>query len=196
MAKKEIVEDIRNKIPVTDIKGMYLYRKDGYVLSYLRVYPFNLELKERGERKAITSNLVSGFLSDRRDFMYQSFPREVDLDEYKETLKGHYQNNPNTGKRKILEIMLRESRKLITNGENFEHQHFLKIWRKESTVKKAEESLKERIFDIKNSYEAVGIRCDILRDEEIIKLCNLYSNNQQSAYEIIDDYEYEHILQI
>ena len=32
----------RDFIDAADVRGIYLYRKDGYIFSYLRVLPFNL----------------------------------------------------------------------------------------------------------------------------------------------------------
>lgn len=45
MATEETPVTVRDFIDAKDVKGIYLYRKDGHVLGYLRVYFFNLNLK-------------------------------------------------------------------------------------------------------------------------------------------------------
>ena len=38
---------VRDFMDAADVRGIFLYRKDGYILTYLRIYPYNLNLKSR-----------------------------------------------------------------------------------------------------------------------------------------------------
>lgn len=169
---------------VKDIKGSFLYSKDGYLFGYLRVYPYNLELLSKEERRIKTQNLSLAFDGDRREFDYCAFPREIDLDDYKNYLKRQYQEElSDIGKRQILAIMIKEAAELSTSGENYEHQHFIKLWaRAGKNINDTRHELTTRLEEFMQRYEAAGINTEILGETEIIKLCNLFTNSQQVSY--------------
>lgn len=189
MIKEEFSSSVRNFIDAADIKGQFLYRKDGYILTFLRIYPFNLELLSKEERKALTDNLTATFKSDRKDFVYFSLPREVDLDKYKQDLKNRYQQEMNLGRRQLLNMMMMQCARKIMSGDNYEHQHYIKIWKLGSIGTKinTEDALSERIHEFETRYQSIGIQCELLQESEIVKLCNLYGNSVYATTEIVDE---------
>lgn len=187
--KKQTNSDIslNELVNVKDIKGMYLFTKDGYVMGYLMIHRFNIDLVSRDELEAKTDAVSSSFDGDRKDWVYQSFPREANLDGYKEYLKKEYQSElEDVGKRRILGGMIKEAVNLTTSGENYDHQHYIKIWKKiGSNPTDAMQLLRERLEEFKARYEMMGVRTEILTYEKIVKLCNLYGNASQIPYEPI-----------
>ena len=179
----------RDFMDVADVKGSFLYRKDGYILTYLRVYPFNLELLSEGERKGLTDSLTAMFQADRNHFTYFTLPREVDMDKYKQNLKSKYQSEMNLGRRQMLNMMMAQCARKIMSGENYEHQHYIRIWKLGSvgTRLNVEEALSERIHEFAIRYKNVGIQCEILQEADIVKLCNLYGNSIHATSETVDD---------
>lgn len=182
----DMYSSIRDFVDAVDVSENFLYRKDGYIMAYLRVYSYNLNLLTKPERQAKTKNLSASFKDDRKDFVYFTLPREIDLDKYKGHLKNLYQEEMKLGKRHILAGMLIEATVLSTSGENFEHQHFIKIWRKGKEKKTVETELLERIQDFRTRFAGAGINTEILEEPEIIKLCNLFGNSLQASYESTD----------
>ena len=91
---------VRDFVDAADVRGQFLYRKDGYILTYLRIFSYNLELMTEEARKGVTDNLAATFKEDRKDFSYFSLPREIDLDKYKINLKERYQEEMVIGDRK------------------------------------------------------------------------------------------------
>lgn len=182
-------QSLNELVNVKDIKGRYLYTKNGYVMGYLQIYPFNLDLVPKEEQIARINVMAKSFDEDRKDFVYQSFPREIDLDGYKDFLKRKYQEEiESVGRRRLLAEMMREAVKLSTSGENYEHQHYIKIWKLiGSNQNDAVSQLRERIEEFKVRYEMAGIHTEILEYEQIIKLCNLYGNITQISYENVSD---------
>ena len=73
---------------VRDIKDIFLYTKDNYIMAYLQVFPFNLDLLPLQEQASLTRKLAASFEGDRKDFVYFTYPREIDLDDYKNNLKN------------------------------------------------------------------------------------------------------------
>lgn len=184
---------------VKDVEGIFLYTKDGYVMSYLRIPFLNIDLLPKAEKKAKAKVLASSFSSDRFDFAYCSYPREIDLDIYKNDIKQRYRSEmDNRGRQKLLQIMLAEATDLATNGENYEHQHFIKIWRREKGNKEeTKQILRTRIEDMKIRYNNIGVAATILQEQDIVKMCNLYGNSLQAPYEVsTEQYVYEAITTI
>lgn len=189
MKEVERKSSVRDFVDAADVRGIFLYRKDGYILTYLRIYPFNLELMGKEERTGVTNNLSATFKDDRKDWDYFSLPREIDMDKYKINLKERYQQEMVIGRRQLLNMMMGQCADLIMNGENYEHQHFIGIWRLGSVSNrtKIEEELASRIKEFETRYRNVGIECEILQESEIVKLCNLFGNSLHASHELVDE---------
>lgn len=188
MEEKQINNDcVRDFIDAADVKNIFLYRKDGYILSYLRIFSYNLNLKSQEERRVETDRLTAKFKNNRKDFTYFTLPRELDLDNYKDLLKDKYNQSMNIGHRHIIAAMMGQCADITTDGRNYEHQHFIRIWEKRDDPAKAEAELKERITDFKIRYQEAEINCKILEERDIIKLCNLYGNALQASYENVEE---------
>lgn len=178
---------------VKDIREQFLYTKNGYLMCYVKVHKFNIDLLKREERRGKSNQLASSFEGDKKGFVYVSYPREIDLDNYKNNIKEHYQNEENIGIRNILQILLENANQLSTSGENYEHQHFIKLWsyigRRE--LREVKQELLQRAVSFVKRYDAVGIRTEILNSAEIIKMCNLYGNAAQAPFDVPVDNLYE-----
>lgn len=168
---------------VKDIKGQFLYGKDKMLYTYLKLEPLNLSLVSVEELKVKTKAFTRTFDRQTGAWMYFTLPREVDLDIHKNHVKKAYEEALNDiGHRMLLEMMLQHINEL--SGNNYDHQHFIKLWRESGTdAGEAEARLRERANDFKGIFQNAGIKTEILRDVEIIKLCNLYGNNRQAAFE-------------
>lgn len=182
----EITELTANEfVNVSDIKGNFLYSKDGYIFGYLGIGKFNKDLLSREELRGKTQILTSSFENDRKEFSYFAMQREIDLDGQKKNLEKRYSNElTSVGTRHILKIMLNELVYLSTSGQNYEHQHYIKIWQSYTSVNRpeVEAEIKIRLNDIKTKYEAVGIAADILSQQDIIKVCSLFSSAAQAPF--------------
>ena len=183
--EKKTDNPLRDFLDFADVNDIFLYRKDGYIMSYLRIYPYNFNLLSEEEQEAETEKLSANFRDDRKDFIYFSLPRELDLDDYKNFLKEkHKQEIEKIGRRHIISVLMKQAAYLSASGENYEHQHFVRIWKKSSDRAKAEEALRERIMEFKSRYIESGIKVEILDEKEILKLCNLFSNAAQANYDV------------
>ena len=191
----KITPATRDFIDAADVKGMILYRKDGIILTYLRVHFYNLDLLEKEAKRGKAETLTAEFKDDGKDFSYFSLPREIDLDRYKQNLKSRYREAQMMGKRHIVSILMEECADLTTSGENFEHQHYIRVWKDGTSDRSnAELSLKERITDFHNMFSNVGIKTTILGETEIVKLCNLFGNSLQAPFAHVDSTLYTPIL--
>lgn len=181
---------------VKDIRDIFLYTRNGYIFCYLKVYPFNIDLLSDEEKAGKTDMLAKSFDGDRKDFAYFSYPREIDLDSYKQSLKKQYDTAFNNyGRKHILSELIQQATELETNGENYEHQQYIKIWKMAGNNKKeTERDLRTRITEFQYRYDMVGIRTDIIKSDEIIKMCNLFGNSQQAPFDVPMNTIYEPMM--
>lgn len=185
-------------VNVKDVRDIFLYTKDDYVIDtvsgkyvfvYLRIFPFNIDLLSEEEKAVLTNKISAEFDGDRKNFEYDSLPRELDLDKYKNFLKEkRVQEIENLGKKHIIDELLIQATIYSSNHENYEHQQYYKLWQEinQYTSKaQAEAELRERIIRIYDIYKNAEIECEILQEKDIIKLCNLYSNSRSANYDIV-----------
>ena len=155
------------------------------MIGYLRIFPFNKDLLSYEELRAKTQILTAHFDSDRKSFSYFSYQREIDLDGQKKHLEKRYTSElTSVGTRHLLKIMINELNTLSTSGQNFEHQHYIKIWESYTSSNRMEKEneLKIRLQDFKNRYNAVGIQTEILEQQDIMKVCALFSSSAQAPF--------------
>lgn len=183
---------------VKDIKKNFLYTRDGYVMCFLKISFYNIDLLSKEEKRSKTAALAASFEGDRKDFAYFTYPREIDLDVYKSDLKDKYNAEMTSlGRRHLLAELIVEATELATNGENYEHQHFIKLWKRIAGGRQdAESELQTRAEEFKARYESTGIPVEILKESDILKMCNLFGNSLQAAFEIVDANTYETIPKI
>lgn len=179
----------REWVNVKDIRNIFLYTKDQYIVAFLKIYSLNINLLAEMEKRAKCQSLTASFESDRKDFSYFSLPREIDLDSYKADLKNLYHSEvADVGRRHLLAEIMLEANDLSTSGENYEHQHYIKLWKYIGNDKtNAENELKARAEEFRNRYESAGIHTEILKDSEILKLCNLFGNSTQASFEKVPE---------
>lgn len=180
---------------VRDIKENFLFTKNGYLMAYIKVHRYNIDLLKYEERKGKSDMLAASFDGDRRDFAYVSYPREIDIDDHKKEVKERYEQEKNIGYRNILEIVAENYNYLSTSGENYSHQHFIKIWSYigKRELREVKIELLQRAKSFIDRYAAVETKAEVLSAGEIIKLCNLFGNAAQAPFEVPVDIDYERI---
>ena len=181
------VDTARSLVDVQNIKGNFLYRKDQYILAFLRISPLNIDLLSKQEKVGIANSLTTGFKENIKNFTWMSLPREVDLDRTKIEYMNLYESETaSSGRKKLLRMMISEINKLATSGQNFEHQQFFKTWVSYTGSRdqfRAETELRQRISDVQGYYQRIGVKAELLEEQDIIKLCNLFSNSFAAPYE-------------
>ena len=196
--KKDIEMTSNELIGVLDIKDNFLYTTNGYLICYVSVGAINIDLLSEEEKSKYVENLSMSFMDDRKDFVHFSIPSQVNLDPLKENIRNLYMNTEDKPRRRGLNIMLKELMYLSTSGTNFEHQHFIKIWKKiGSNIKDTKRELIVRAEEFKERYMTLGVVSQILKESEIIRMANLFGNPAQAAYMRMSENDfYEMITQI
>ena len=180
---------------VKDIKETFLYTKNGYLMAYIKVNKNNIALLRKEEKRGKSDQLAASFGEDRNDFMYVSYPREIDIDDHKEEVKGMLLATEDIGRKNLLEIIQENYNHLSTSGENYSHQHYIKIWKYigKKDIREIKVELMQRAKSFVQRYEEAGIPTKILDSNEIIKMCNLFGNAAQAPFDVPVDSSYERI---
>ena len=184
--KKSTANDLTD---VSDIRGNLLYTKSNYALGYLKLLPINIDLLSEDELDVLCNNLTAQFKPEKENFSILSIPRTVDMEAYLNQLSIEYDEEFEDPVRKdILKEMIRQASDSVMNGENFEHQYYIKTWSKyNANVTGTEKILKERIANFENRYESAQNKTKEVDDIEILKLCNLYGNGNSAIMESYDE---------
>jgi uncharacterized protein YneF (UPF0154 family)/energy-converting hydrogenase A subunit M len=171
-------------INVKDIKDRFLYTRDGQIIMYIKINSISIDLFSDTEKEQICRALTAELSSIRKPFKFLAVSRPVDIspliNEYTQLL-----SETNNQKQKEL---LRNEMMVMSNyaisGDVVERQFYIMIWDKYH--ENVEKDILKECREFVNKFESGNIRCEILKDQEIVRLCNLVNN---PAYVQVEDTE-------
>lgn len=173
-------------INVKDIKDRFLYTRDGQIIMYIKINPISIDLFSDIEKEQICSSLTAELSSIRKPFKFLAVSRPVDIspliNEYTQLL-----SETNNQKQKEL---LRNEMMVMSNyaisGDVVERQFYIMIW--DRYHEHVEKDILKECREFVSKFESGNIRCEILKEQEILRLCNLVNN---PAYVGLEDGEFE-----
>ena len=172
-------------VNVKDIRGKFLYTRDGQAMAYLKILPISIDLFSKNEKKQIVRQLTANMSSVQYPFQLLAVSRPVDispiLSELSETLTG----TADIKQKELLKQEILEMSGFALSGEVVERQFFIKIW--DRTYDGAERDLLQKLKYLEGYFNDVGIRTEILEQQDIVRLCNLINN---PAYVHLEDADF------
>ena len=66
-------------VNVKDVRGKFLYTRDGLVLAYLKILPISIDLFSKNEKKQIVRQLTANMSSVQYPFQLLAVSRPVDI---------------------------------------------------------------------------------------------------------------------
>lgn len=182
--KQRSVETAQELVNVKEIDDMFLYTKDNYIISYIKVQPISAELMTDEELHDLAVNLTEGFSSERRAFKFLAISKPVDIapliSEYSDLLS----NSQDQIQKKLLRSEIRVITDFSLSGEVVEREFYYMLWAK--CRDGAEKELKKSAIELAKNINDAGIGAWILKKQSIIKLCNLVNNPALSSIETIE----------
>ncbi len=174
----------QDMVNVRDVKDRFLYTKDNQVMMYIRISPISVDLLSEREKRGITRTLTAELSSERNPMKFLAVSRPVDIS----PLISEYSQLMFTATTKQKEL-LRNEMMVMSNyamsGEVVERQFYLIIWT--PLEEQCEYEITKRVQDLIAKFDGSGIKCETLRSQDIIRLCNLVNN---PAYSHIEDSDY------
>ena len=161
-------------INVKDIRDRFLYTRDGQIITYIKINPISIDLFSDREKEQICRVLTAELSSYKKAFKFLAVSRPVDIspliNEYTQLL-----SETNDQKQKQLlrnEMMVMSN--YATSGDVVERQFYFMLWR---NYKAGEEKdfIKET-YEFASKIENSNVSCDILKERDIVRLCNLINN--------------------
>lgn len=174
---------VQEFVNVKDIQDIFLYTRDGFLMSYIKTYPISTDLLSSSERKILTKKLTEEFSDmDFSCFKFLAISRPVDIT----PLVTEYTDLINSSDNQIQKEILRQETRVISDfslsGEVVQREFYYVLWEKDDEG--AEVELKKRTYEFMQKLEDAGMKCEISKRHDIIRLCNLVNN---PAYAAIED---------
>ena len=161
-------------VNVRDINGKFLYTRDNMVLAYLRIMPISIDLFSKTEKKQIVRQLTANLSSADYPFQLIAVSRPVDISPLMSELSDTLTACADTKQKEILKQEIAEMSTFALSGDVVERQFYLKLW--DEAHENTERELLQKLKYLEGYFSDVGVRTEILEQQDIIRLCNLINN--------------------
>lgn len=171
-------------VNVKDIKGKYLYTRDNLVLCYLKINPISIDLFSKGEKQQLIRQLTANMSGIQHPFKFLAVSRPVDITPLISELSADLATS-DPKQKELLKQEILEMTTFALSGEVVERQFYIVLWEKAEDG--AEKDLLVKAKDFAGNFSDCGIGCDILEQQDIVRLCNLVNN---PAYMHLEDTDF------
>ncbi|WP_340397183.1 hypothetical protein NST50_26105 [Paenibacillus sp. FSL E2-0202] len=159
-------------VNVQDIRDHFLYTRDGWLLCYLRISPISLDLLSSSEKKLLINKLTAELSSIRFPFKFLAVSRPVDISPLiSELVTGIPTADPK--QKELLRQEIAEMNNFALSGEVVERQFYLILWQQQAN---GERDLLEKSKRLVQHFEDGQVQAHVLKQHEIVQLCNLVNN--------------------
>lgn len=173
-------------VNVQDIQGHFLYTLDGWVLSYLRIFPISLDLLSLSEKRMLIRKLTAELSSIRFPFKFLAVSRPVDISPLITDLSSLLPS-ADSAQKELLRQELMEMNSLALSGGVVERQFYLSLWQRQEQG--GERELLDKAKRLVQHFEDAGVQAQLLKQQEIVRLCNLVNNPAYSHLDHADPEE-------
>ncbi|WP_025845251.1 hypothetical protein [Paenibacillus ehimensis] len=170
-------------VNVQDIRGNFLYTQDGYLLCYLRIYPISLDLLSSSEKRLLINKLTAELSSVRFPFKFLAVSRPVDISPLISELTSLLPT-ADPKQKELLRQEILEMNTFALSGEVVERQFYLMLWQHRETG--VERDLLEKAKRLVQHFEDGQVQVQILKQQDIVQLCNLVNNPAYTHLESTD----------
>lgn len=183
-SEKSAIVTAQHFINVKDIRGNYLYTRDGYLFIYLRIHPISIDLYSKAE-KAILIKTLTAELSDLQyPFKFIALSRPVDISPIIIDLSDKVREAEDKRKELLRQEIMQMSGYALS-GEIVERQYYICLW--DIFEEGNEIELSKRAALLSEKLMAGSVSSDILSEKEIVRFLNLVNN---PSYVHLEDTEF------
>lgn len=186
VSKEEIVQQQRKKtanqwIPIIDIDGITVYRRDKMIIGMLRIQPISIDLLSDKEKRRKVESLSEELNGINYDMHIFCIGRPVDLNNYLDWLQEKANQEQNYARKKLLKAYIKETSNIASSGNTVERRFYMII--KKKYEDKVEEELLTALRDLQNKLTAAELTTNICKDEELMDVYNLFAHPAQASFE-------------
>ena len=183
---KNIPEATANEfINVKDICGNFLYTRDGLMMCYLKLTPISIDLYSKIEKKNIVRTLTAEMSGTQFPFKFIAVSRPIDITPLISELHSLLMTT-DMKQKELLKAEMIEMSNFAMGGDIVERQFYICLW--EKSHEGADKELMNRARLMVENFGGSRITCDILGQQDIVRLCNLVNN---PSYTHIEDNNFE-----
>lgn len=168
-------------MPISDIKGNLVYRKDKMLVAALKVQPKNLELLSDNEKRKCVDSLTEVLNGEKEGLQIFCIGRPVDLNDYLEWLQEKAKREQDFNKKMLLKGFMQQASALASSGTIIERRFYI-IITKQLTLK-AEDEINNRLKELRNGLLKAELSVDFCEEDDYMDLFSMFANPIQAAYE-------------
>ena len=161
-------------VNVKDINDQYLYTRDGQIIAYIKINPISIDLFSDMEKEQICRVLTAELSSIQRPFKFLAVSRPVDITPLINEYTALLSETTDQKQKELLRNEMMVMSNYAVSGEVVERQFYIMIWNKYRMG--IEQELLKECREFVNKFESANISCDIIKEHEIVRLCNLINN--------------------
>ena len=171
-------------VNVKDIIDNFLYTRDGQIIAYIKIHPISIDLFSDSEKEQISKVLTAELSSVQKPFKFLAVSRPVDITPLVNEYQSLLSETTDQKQKELLRNEIMEISNFATSGEVIERNFFIMIW---SPYRQGvEPDLIKECKEMIQKFESVNISSDIIKEQEIVRLCNLINNPAYTHIENMD----------
>ncbi len=168
-------------VNVKDIHDRFLYTRDGQIIAYIKIHPISIDLFSDSEKEQISKVLTAELSSVQKPFKFLAVSRPVDITPLVNEYQSLLSETTDQKQKELLRHEIMEISNFATSGEVIERNFFIMLW---SRYREGIESdLIKECQEMIQKFESVNIHCDIIKEQEVTRLCNSINNPAYIYYE-------------
>ncbi|MFA5576317.1 MAG: hypothetical protein WCZ27_05950 [Tissierellaceae bacterium] len=183
--KQQTAQDFTN---VADI-GNFLYSRDKYVFGYLKISPISIELLSDREKRSLAKSLTAELSALQSIFRFIAVSRPIDITPLINNYSQILLDSNDQKQKELLRHEMYSISDYAMNGENVERQFYIRLYQRQEEG--AEKELIAKLNDLSERFGRRGVRSNILKEKDIVRLCNLVNN---PAYSHIEDSDFKAVI--
>lgn len=187
VSEEQAIQQNREKtaqqwIPVADIDGSIVYRKDNTLVAMLRVQPENIDLFSDNEKRRKVEALAEQLNGETEGLQIFCIGRPVDLNNYLEWLQEKAKMEQDFTRKMVLKGYIQQASNMAASGETTERRFYIIITKK-VVNNKSEEELMSRINELQIKLSTAELVSSVCRDDELMDVYSLFANPVQASFE-------------
>ncbi len=168
-------------VNVKDIHDRFLYTRDGQIIAYIKIHPISIDLFSDSEKEQISKVLTAELSSVQKPFKFLAVSRPVDITPLVNEYQSLLSETTDQKQKELLRHEIMEISNFATSGEVIERNFFIMLWSRYQEG--IESDLIKECQEMIQKFESVNIHCDIIKEQEITRLCNSINNPAYIYYE-------------
>ncbi len=168
-------------MPVGDIRGNIMVRRDGLIVAVLKVEPVNISLLSEKEKRKIIASLHEVINGCHYPMQWLSLGRSVDLDGYITLLERKAQEAQDFTRKKLLKGYIRQAAEMAAGGDTLERRFYILLSQPAGAFR--EEELLNRARELAGDIQGAGLKAALCGEKQMIELLFTFFQPAQSAFE-------------